>query len=126
MGGINRVTGRPIAEGWQHTVQSVETIFKTVIGERVMRRDFGSDIPHLIDRPGTQDRIVDVIIAAAKALRKWEPRFEIRTASIDAAGPDGVYEITVNGRYYPRGHLADFSYWEDERGLRFQSEVGDT
>lgn len=120
MAGIDRVTGRPLTEDYLHVIQSIKVIFTTAFGERVMRRDFGSDIPRLIDRPGTQDRIVDVIIAAAKALRDWEPRFQIRSTSIDVAGPDGVFEITINGRYYPRGHLGDFSYWIDEKGLRFK------
>jgi phage baseplate assembly protein W len=111
MAGINAQTGQAL-DGWEHTAQ----IFSTRIGTRVMRRDFGSNIPNLIDRPGTQDLIVDVVLAAAEALEKWEPRFQLRRLQVPQAGPDGIFAIDITGRYYPRGHLGDFSEYQDDVG----------
>lgn len=117
MAGINKTTGKSL-DGWEHTWQSILDIFTTPIGTRVMRRDYGSLIPTLIDRPGTQERVVDVVMAAAEALDKWEPRFALDRGSIEDAGPDGVFQIVIVGRYFPRGHLGDFSIFEDERTAR--------
>lgn len=119
MAGLNRLTFQPMT-GWEHTWQSITDIFNTRIGTRVMRRDYGSLIPDLIDRPGTQDRVVDVAMAAADALEKWEPRFALYRVSIEDAGPDGVFQIDIYGRYYPRGHLGDFSVYEDDRSLNIR------
>lgn len=114
--GINRRTGKPLTD-WQHVVQSIEVILSTRIGTRVMRRDFGSDVPNLIDRPGTQDMVVDVVIAAAEAIDKWEPRFSLKTVTIVGAGPDGIFTLALSGRYYPRGHVGDFTKFEDAQGV---------
>ena len=38
--GINRFTGQLLAD-WDHVLQSVDVIFETEIGERVMLREFG-------------------------------------------------------------------------------------
>lgn len=119
MAGLSR-SNFEVLGGWQHVWQSILDIMTTPIGTRVMRRDYGSEIPNLIDRPGTQDRVVDVAMALAEALEKWEPRFVLDRISLDQAGPDGVFEIGIHGRYFPRGHLGDFSVYEDNRSLRIR------
>lgn len=117
MAGINRFTGEAL-DGWQHTQQSIVDIFTTRIGTRVMRRDYGSDIPGLIDRPQNRDMVLEVALAAGEALDKWEPRFRLRLVGIEEAGPDGKFAINVVGDYYPRGHLGDYSIVEDGRSFR--------
>ncbi len=114
MAGINRLTGKTL-DGWEHTWQSIHDIITTLIGTRVMRRDYGSEVPSLIDRPGTQERVVDVTMALAVALERWEPRFAIDRCGIEDAGPDGVFQILITGRYFPRGHLGDFTIFEDNK-----------
>ncbi|MNP17787.1 Lysozyme [compost metagenome] len=47
---MNRETGRPIAL-LDHIRQSVADILTTRIGTRVMRREYGSQLPDLIDQP---------------------------------------------------------------------------
>ena len=48
--GIDRHTGHPLA-GFAHVQQSLEVIFTTHFGERVLRRWFGSFVPKLFGEP---------------------------------------------------------------------------
>jgi hypothetical protein len=50
MVGMSRTTGAAI-DGLEHITQSVRDILGTPIGTRVGRRDYGSDVPELIDHP---------------------------------------------------------------------------
>lgn len=74
--GMNATTGRTIA-GAQHIGQSIGKILNTPLGSRVMRRDFGSVIPELIDQPLNQATILRLYSAAVVAIREWEPRLKV-------------------------------------------------
>ena len=50
IGGSSRATGRPLG-GLDHVRQSIRDILTTPKGSRVLVRDYGSDLPALIDRP---------------------------------------------------------------------------
>lgn len=117
MVGVNRYDGKELA-GWRHLQQSLVDLMTTRIGTRVMRRDYGSDIPDLIDRPQGIDMVLEVTMALGDALEKWEPRFRLSRVSIMDAKPDGVMEIFIRGDYYPRGHLGDYSQVETDRDLQ--------
>lgn len=106
--GINRVTGAVLTD-FDHVVQSISVILTTPIGTRVMRREFGSEILDLVDRPLTNQVILAVYAAAVTAIALWEPRFSITSCQLVAAGADGVVELALVGVYYPRGHLGDFT-----------------
>ncbi|MBY3434822.1 GPW/gp25 family protein [Rhizobium laguerreae] len=110
--GINAVTGQPLSN-WEHTQQSVGKIMQTAIGSRIMRRDFGSDIPDLIDTKMIRKNILAVYSAAATAIERWEPRFRMRSASVDEVSPDGRFGLIIQGTYFPRGHLGDYTIAED-------------
>jgi phage baseplate assembly protein W len=84
-----------------------------------MRRDYGSNIPDLIDRPQGRDTVLEVTMALGEALEKWEPRFRLSQVLIEDASPDGTFQLFVRGDYYPRGHLGDFSVVERDKGLEF-------
>lgn len=117
MVGVNRYTGDAL-DGYQHLQQSIIDLMTTRIGTRVMRRDYGSEIPDLIDRPQGLDIVLEVTLALGEALENWEPRFEIVRVAITSAGPDGVMTLYLRGNYYPRGHLGDFSIVETDRELQ--------
>lgn len=87
--GMNAFTGKPLS-GVDHLKQSVSDILSTRIGTRVMRRQYGSDLPSLVDSPMNEALKLELFSAAAEALTKWEPRFKL----------DGmtVAEITDQGR----------------------------
>ena len=50
MNGINAHTGQALS-GIDHLRQSIRDILTTRIGTRVMRRDYGSRLPTLVDTP---------------------------------------------------------------------------
>lgn len=110
--GISASTGRALS-GWEHVQQSLDKILRTPIGARVMRRDFGSDLPDLVDRKMTPRNVLMVYAAAALAIRRWEPRFRMRAASIDDASPTGRISLVLHGTYFPRGHKGDYTVAED-------------
>lgn len=109
--GINRLTGKPLA-GWAHVIQSIHVIFTTRFGERVMRRWFGSDVPVMLGRNLVPSTILRFWTAVWIALDLWEPRF--RLTKITPLGSaldvrDGKIGFQIDGIYYPRGHLGDFT-----------------
>lgn len=110
--GIDRRTGG-IVSGWAHVEQSLDVILTTPIGARIMRRDFGSEIPDLVDRKMTSRLVLALYAAAAAAIRRWEPRFRLTRAAVTEAGATGRLGLALYGTYYPRGHLGDYSVAED-------------
>lgn len=106
--GVNRVTFRPLS-GFDHVRQSIEVILTTPIGSRLMRREFGSEVMDLIDRPLTDRVILAVYTAVVMAIARWEPRFAVTGCKIVTADETGKLSLQIFGIYYPRGHLGDFT-----------------
>lgn len=94
--GMNAVTGSGI-EGLRHIEQSIAQILTTPIGSRVMRREFGSLIPELIDRPLNDETKLMIYAATATAIHKWEPRFRMSRAELQAHGLTGSAELYLVG-----------------------------
>ena len=74
---MNRATGTRIT-GADHLRQSVADIIGTPIGSRVMRRDYGSLVPALLDQPHNRALVSRITAAAVSALMRWEPRLIVR------------------------------------------------
>lgn len=110
--GINASTGEPLAD-WDHVQQSIEKILTTPIGSRVMRRDFGSYLPDLVDRKMISRNILMVYAAAAMAIERWEPRFRMQFGRVLTAEAGGKLGLEIFGTYYPKGHLGDYSVAEN-------------
>ncbi len=110
--GVNAQTGKPLSD-WEHTQQSIEKILTTPIGARVMRRDFGSDLPDLVDLKMTRRNILAIYSASAAAIARWEPRFRMRRGQVLSVAADGKIQLVVLGTYFPRGHLGDYTVAED-------------
>lgn len=87
MTGMSSTTGRTLSRR-DHISQSIADILTTPIGTRVMRRNYGSYIPQLVDYPATPQNQLRLIAASAQAIAKWEPRTRVQkvTYSIDANG----------------------------------------
>lgn len=111
--GINRRTGK-LLTGWDHVEQSISVILTTPIGSRVMRREFGSRLFELVDAPMNDATILEVYVACAEAIEKWEPRFRLSRVLIGDADAQGRISLALFGTYYPRGHLGDFSVEEQK------------
>lgn len=82
MRGMSAITGAAL-EGTAHLAQSIGDILSTPVGSRVMRRDYGSLLPRLIDQPFNGATRIRLYAAIATALMRWEPR--IRLTRIDIA-----------------------------------------
>lgn len=99
--GINATTGKALA-GVDHLRQSVRDILTTPVGSRVMRRDYGSQLPRLVDAPLNRSTLADVYAETADALGRWEPR--LRLLSVSASMLElGVLTLTLVGQYLPDG-----------------------
>ena len=96
---MNRHTGQRL-DALAHLRQSIGDILATPIGSRVMRREYGSLVPELIDHPDNIATQVRVYAAVASALMRWEPRFRLtRIESLREADRPGAvlfrrYELT--------------------------------
>lgn len=111
--GVNGQTGAALTD-WDHTRQSIAKILNTPIGARVMRRDFGSELPDLVDAKMTRRNVLALYSSAATAIQKWEPRFRMRFGKVSRADASGAISLEIFGVYYPLGHLGDYSIAEDE------------
>lgn len=109
--GTNARTGQVLTD-WQHVQQSIAKILTTPIGTRVLVRDFGSEVPNLIDAKMTAKNVLLLYSAAAQAIERWEPRFRVSAASISHLNAQGQVGLNLFGIYYPRGHKGDYSVAE--------------
>lgn len=75
--GMNASTGLELTE-LDHIRQSCKDIFVTPIGSRVMRREYGSLIPDLIDQPMNASLPLRISAAGVMALLRWEPRIRLK------------------------------------------------
>jgi phage baseplate assembly protein W len=101
MEGMNVSTGKLLG-GIEHLRQSVRDILTTPIGSRVMRRDYGSRLFELVDRPINRELILELYAATVTALEKWEPRLKVQRVNVVAATP-GAIELDLWARYLPNG-----------------------
>lgn len=81
--GMNRQSGRTIA-GRAHLAQSIHDILTTPKGALVMLRDYGSDLPEVIDQPLTGETLIEAYQAVAEALALWEPRIDLARIALVA------------------------------------------
>lgn len=101
MRGMNRYTGKEIS-GIEHLKQSIIDILTTPIGSRVMRRDYGSRLFELLDRPMSSGFAVELYAATAEALEKWEKRFKLERVKVESIIECKI-RLTLEGIYMPDG-----------------------
>lgn len=92
---MNRTEGSTIFDENSHIRQSISDILLTPIGTRIMRRDYGSQLFELIDRPVNTALALQLSAAAVMALRKWEPRIEVTRFQVQF-DPSNPTKITAN------------------------------
>jgi phage baseplate assembly protein W len=96
--GMDRGSGA-VLDGDAHLAQSVADILTTPIGSRVMRREYGSLLFELVDRPLTAATRLLCVVAVAMALARWEPRIAVTRVEIEGdAAAGGATSIIVTGR----------------------------
>jgi hypothetical protein len=77
-----------------------------------MRRWFGSDVPNLLGENMTSGTVLRFWSAICKGIDRFEPRFKVVKITAIGTPPTmrkGDLGFDVQGIYYPRGHLGDFS-----------------
>ena len=96
---VDRRTGAVISE-FQHILQSIEMVLTTRIGTRVMRRDFGSRLPELIDSQLDRNGLTALYAAVNEAIAIWEPRVIITASRLNLDDvKSGLYNLTVFLQY---------------------------
>ena len=97
--GFDKYTGQGISAVSDHVKQSVDDIITTPINSRVMRRDYGSFIPALIDQPLNNKTILRLYAATAGAIMRWEPRLKISSIRLVRDKHNAVIEVngSING-----------------------------
>jgi len=105
----NSETGRQIGL-YDHIRQSIKNILFTRIGTRLMREEYGSLLPELLDQPITPALLLQCQAAASAAIAKWEPRIEIQAATVSAgAAPDAKSINNHQDGHHMTGTLETYS-----------------
>lgn len=99
--GMGVTTGQAL-HGIDHLRQSVRDILTTPLGSRVMRRDYGSALPALVDANVTDLTIAQLYAATADALARWEPRLHVTKVALDTLTASRV-GLTIDAIYLPEG-----------------------
>jgi len=93
--GIDATTGRALG-GTAHLAQSIGDILTTPLGSRVMRRDYGSLLPELVDQPFNDTTRLRLYGAAALALMRWEPRIRLIRVQLFQGAAPGSYTLDLD------------------------------
>ena len=104
--GMNRLTGKPL-EGSDHLLQSVRDILATRIGTRVMLRDYGSNIPDLVDLPSNRITIAAIKADIVGALNNWEPRLKVTQVILTELSAAGTVTFDLFLIYLPNGEVIE-------------------
>ncbi len=94
--GMSATTGRTLSES-AHLAQSIADILTTPIGSRVMRREYGSQLPDLIDAPFNDATRLQAYAATAMALMRWEPRIRLSRVQLFLGDRPGQAVLDVEG-----------------------------
>ncbi|MBA8757908.1 baseplate assembly protein W [Wolbachia pipientis] len=107
MRGMSNKTGKEL-EGIEHLKQSIIDILTTPIGSRIMRRNYGSRLLELVDRPINRDFTLEIYAAVAEALEKWERRFKLEKVKITEV-KEGRVTLDLEGVYLSEGKFININ-----------------
>lgn len=93
---MNRETGGDISD-LDHISQSIEDILTTRIGTRVMRREYGSLLPELVDHPFNDVTRLRVYAGTVMAVMRWEPRVSLSRVQFVGANLQGQSALELEG-----------------------------
>ena len=118
MPGMNSLTGQKI-ENWEYCWQRIADRLKTLKGTRVMRHEYGSIIPRIIDRPQNYELLLELTLSIVSCLHdpvEGEPCFRVGRVALGSMSAEGFVRVDIHGVYFPRGHLGDYSVYENRTG----------
>ncbi len=96
-----------------HIQQSIQDILVTQLGERVMRREYGSWIRYLVDAPLDPVTVMDIYASVVGAIRRWEPRVIVEQVQAAEIEPTGRITFHISCRHAETGQpisLADVKF----------------
>lgn len=88
-----------------HVIQSVEKIFTTSLGSRVMREWFGNPGVRLLGENVTEQTILRWWNVTWMCLAIFEPRLRVKSFELLSANRLGAIEIRMTVEYRPYAHL---------------------
>ncbi|HCK4503020.1 TPA: GPW/gp25 family protein [Pseudomonas aeruginosa] len=91
---MNRTTGSTIGT-LAHIRQSIADILTTRIGTRCMRREYGSQLPDLVDQPFNDATRLRAYSATVMALMRWEPRVRINRVQFNGVSLQGAVVLEL-------------------------------
>lgn len=97
MTGMHRTTGVEI-DGEEDIAQSVGDILSTPIGALVGRRDYGSLVPELVDKPMTGPNILRLFAASALAIARWENRIRVTRVGLVPGERPGSAALSIEAK----------------------------
>jgi len=89
---MNATTGKKMTRR-DHIRQSINDILSTPVGSRLMRREYGSLLPELIDQPLHGATLLRAYAATATAIMRWEPRVQIQRVQLSMSEGRLVLDI---------------------------------
>ena len=93
---MNRETGAAL-DLVEHITQSVTDILTTRLGTRIMRREYGSLLPELVDQPFNDFTRLQVYAATVMALMRWEQRISLSSVQLLGATLAGQSTLDLEG-----------------------------
>ncbi|WP_413791972.1 MULTISPECIES: GPW/gp25 family protein [unclassified Pseudomonas] len=93
---MNRYTGASLTTE-ESIAQSMSDILSTRLGTRVMRREYGSLLPDLVDHPFNDITRLQVYAATVMALMRWEPRISLSRVLFLGATLQGRASLDIEG-----------------------------
>ncbi|EIF7496351.1 GPW/gp25 family protein [Salmonella enterica] len=94
--GMSQSNGKAITDT-DHLRQSVRDILLTPQGSRLARREYGSLLSTLIDRPQNPALRLQIMSAVYVALSRWEPRLTLDSITI-SSNFDGSMVVELTGQ----------------------------
>ncbi|SMB82400.1 hypothetical protein SAMN05660772_02096 [Pasteurella testudinis DSM 23072] len=92
---MNRESGLMLNDETAHIRQSIADILQTAVGTRIQRREYGSILPMLLDRPISHALALQIAAASIVALQRWEPRIDITAFAVQFA-EESKYRLTAD------------------------------
>lgn len=93
---MNRQTGAAMGT-LEHINQSITDVLTTRLGSRVMRREYGSLLPELVDHPFNDATRLRVYAGTVMALMRWEPRISLSRVQFLGANLQGQSVLELEG-----------------------------
>lgn len=110
MSGLSPTTGRAVSElDDAYIRRSVADILTTPIGSRVMRRDYGSYLPELIDQPLNDQTKLKLYGATAMALMRWSRFARLKSVRLETDGASARLQLELVRTDLPRPRRIDQS-----------------